>query len=141
VTDTYNNIIITLKKDLPTKAIPIGVAIVDYLSNSTPEDSSSISYGALKRLVKRRLKSTPDDNLLLHTAHYLLGDRVHLLDVSFNFFDEEAEIWYPINKKNILDAKATGKLKHPITSDLIDDFESHVVISYSSSEFAKNIQK
>lgn len=139
--DTYAKIVSRIEKDLPIEASPIGTAILDFLSTSEPEDATSISYGALKRLVKKRLNFTPDDTLLLDVTQYLLGYRVHLLDANFDYFDNETEEWHSITKETFVEAKNRGEFNHPTTNDPIEDFESHIYISYSSSDLIQQIKK
>ncbi|KAG1661889.1 hypothetical protein GQR58_021163 [Nymphon striatum] len=136
-----HNITNNIEQDLPEKARPIGMAIFDFLSNSKPEDTSSLSFGAIRNLVKKRINSTPDDKLLLLTTQYLTGDRTHLLELNFNFFDEDTGEWYPLTTKAIKDAESNGQFKHPETDDIIEDYESHIILSYSSSKLANQLKE
>lgn len=135
----YTDIVEKIKQDLPVDVQSIALAILDFLVSTPQKDSSSLSFGALQNIVKKRTHSDPDHILLISATHYFVGDRVHLLDPIFTFFDDQTATHYKIPQKEIAKATSEGFLTHPLTEDLIENYQNFITVSYSSNEIVNDI--
>lgn len=124
-------------KDRPI-LIQAGNAILKFLATVPPEQSSSLSLGALRTIVKRFGKinlPTPD---LVEIANYFVGGRARLLDMLFFFNDEDADTVYPISFEIMKASWSGAPFYHPLIADVeIKDYESKVIINYKPSQLAE----
>lgn len=94
-----------------------------------------MTYGGIRQIVG----NSYSDAEILSSVQYLCGERVHLLDVGFELIEEDNYI--PIESDEMRVAQKTGKLLHPETGQLLENYEDHVFLYFSSSEFSKQINE
>lgn len=102
-----------------------------------------IAEGVLKRLTfgqldKLAAKTEAKEADVARAIQYLTGHDLHLLDMQFEFIDDEDEVFY--FDANVLDAaRRDGELNHPETGDPIDNYEDRVFVTFVPSPLAKEI--
>jgi len=77
-----------------------------------------------------------DVSELAPVIRYLTGARVPLFDIAYEFVD--GETIERISADEIRDAKVTGEFCHPLTGEIVSDFESKVIVYFAVSEAAAN---
>lgn len=137
----HTDILKKIEKDLPEQVQILAIAILDYLIETPRKDVTSLSYGALKNIVQKRVNFEPKDKPFISATHYFVGDRVHLLDPQFHYFDDETNQYYPLSVQEFAHAQNSGILKHPLTDDPVTDYENFIILSYAASQFVENISK
>lgn len=113
-----------------------GLAMLNYLENTSPSDSDSLTFGAIRNLIKRRSQVKLHDEQLMSITGYFVGGRVRLLDICYHFYDDITGQYYEISKQVMKQALKLGEFYHPLTNDVINDFENQVIITYKPSKLA-----
>jgi hypothetical protein len=129
-------IIEQIKEDWDSKPqADICIDILDYLLRVPTQNLLHISYGSLKKIISQRVEESD----LLMAIQYLSGERTPILEVRFEFIEDD-EI-YSLPNSEIKLARETGQLVHPETGELIDDFEDKTYMYFEPSQLAKEIKK
>jgi hypothetical protein len=129
-------IIEQIKEDWDSKPqAKICMDILDYLLRVPIQNLLHISYGSLKTVISQRVEEAD----LLMAIQYLSGERTPILEVKFEFIEDD-EI-YCLPNSEIKLARETGQLVHPETGELIDDFEDKTYMYFEPSQLAKEIKK
>lgn len=113
----------------------ICISVLDYITRSSVP-LTHITFGSIRRVVGKNFL----DEEILDSLQYLCGDRVHLLEVGFEFSDNPNSSPVDITPSEINEANSTGQLLHPETGKLIDDFEDKVYIYFQTSESSSSIR-
>lgn len=119
-----------------SSVLEICLSIIEYLKKIDFSKVSYISYGDLRE----QLKDNEKNQSLLQAIQYLLGDRIHLLDMKFELITEDDES-IEISKQELSHARAVGTLIHPDTGEAICNFEEKVFIYFQPSLIAKQYLK
>jgi hypothetical protein len=115
----------------------ICMKILEYLEGTDLLTICHISIGSFRQIISTtELEEIADNGLILLALQYLSGDKVHLLDIKFEFINEDDES-YEVSKSELSHAKAVGSLVHPETGETICDFEEKVFIYFQPSSLAK----
>ena len=115
-----------------------GLAMLNYLENTPPSDSNSLTFGAIRNLIKRRSQVKLNDEQLMSITGYFVGGRIRLLDICYHFYDDITGQYYDLSKKIMKQALAVGELHHPLTDDVIPNFENQLIITYKPSELSNS---
>lgn len=108
-------------------------AIADYLRRQKSLESLHLTLSLLQRVTQAQSSVH-----LLSALQYLTGAQVRLLDIGFEFIDENGD-YYPLGLQDVVLARQTNQLVRPDTGDLVSDFESSVLVYYSPSENAREL--
>lgn len=130
-----------LQQDFQEKEmLAAGDAILEYLATTDPESERiSLSFGAMRNVIKRRSDVVLPDDKLLSIAAYFVGGRARLLDMDYHFRDPETHEFYekPISSEKVMRAYQTQKFTHPEFEDEnVPDFEACLVVRYRPSDVA-----
>ena len=112
----------------------ICMSILDYLLNTNKAIYSHITYGSLRKIIGNDY----DDSAILIAVQYLCGERINLLNASFEIIDDD-ENRVDIAHDDLKLAHKTGQLFHPENGELIHNFEENVYIYFQPSEIVKSI--
>lgn len=102
-----------------------------------------ISSGVLKRLTFGQLhglaeQTKADEVDVARAIQYLTGHDLHLLDMEFEFIDDEDDVYY-FDPEDLNIARRDGDLHHPETGEAIDNYEERIFITFVPSTLAKEI--
>lgn len=126
-------------KDRPS-LIKAGNAMLTFLATVPPDQSSSLSLGALRTIVKRFGNVALAAPELIELANYFVGGRARLLDMLFFFNDEDAEAIYPISFETMKASWSGAPFYHPLIKNAeVKDYESKVFINYKPSQLAEQV--
>jgi hypothetical protein len=129
-------IIEQIKEDWDSKPqAEICIDILNYLLRVPIQNLIHISYGSLKTVMGQKV----EDSDLLMAIQYLTGDRTPMLEVKFEFIEDD-EI-YCLQNSEVKLAYETGQLVHPETGELIYDFEDKTCMYFEPSQLAREIKK
>ena len=125
-------------KENPT-FICAGNAMLEFLVTVPPQQSSDLSLGSIRNIIKRFGNSFLTDDQIIELSNYFVGGRVRLLDMLFSFLDKETGEMYPISFE-IMKSVWQGKpFYHPvITDEEVKDFEERIIVTYVPSKLAKD---
>jgi len=116
-----------IKAELETRwrddpIVRLCVAIVDYLASLPAEQLQMITFRTLSSGVG---KDHIDDELM-RALTILVSSRVAALDAHALFVDED-QLEHELTPEELAQARATGRLVHPETGELVSEFESKVI--------------
>lgn len=97
--------------------------IVDYIAHQPREKLQHLTYGMLAMVGK-----CESEEVASRVIAYLSGDVTHVLEMRFEFIDGN-EI-YPLESKEIAEARRERCFIHPDTGFPVDDYESHIYIYF-----------
>lgn len=112
----------------------ICTSILDYLLKGRFKESWHITHAHLRNAV-----GNYDDAQILAAVQYLCGDKVNLLEIRFELIDESGI--YPLDNSEVRYAETTGRLVHPESGQLIDDFDEKVYIYFEPSSLVRQLFK
>ncbi len=107
------------------------LAVVDYVHST--QELSHLTFGKIRRIVKNETKIDLSERDLVSLTAYLCRDDLSVLQVGFEFLDENEEI-FPLSKEDISRAERERSLPHPITGDMIEDFKDQILIFFEPGE-------
>ncbi|MBW4597640.1 MAG: hypothetical protein KME46_33250 [Brasilonema angustatum HA4187-MV1] len=114
----------------------ICISVLNYLLDTSTENRSHITFGSLKIAVNNQ----HTDIELLKAIQYLCGERTKLLEINFEFIQDEENI-FPLSNTEVKIAKETGELIHPETGEIINNYEEKVFMYFEPSYLVKKISK
>ena len=109
-------------------------AIVTNLVAADANLTKHITFAALSRLAG--LSEAADS---IPAATYLSGSRINFLRKSFMLILDDEEFEFTADE--IYEAKASKKLYHPNTGEIVSDFEKHLYLFFCVSASATKIIK
>ena len=101
----------------------ICLKILDFISSEKKENLNHITFRKLFEL-----SNGPSMPTVTSAAQYLTGDRAQLLDIAFEFCSKS--LIYPLTIDEVCTARSAGEFKHPITGELVDDWEHKILIYF-----------
>lgn len=99
--------------------------IVTFIFQDYSKNVSSLTYQRLAQIAA----SGENNAALLRSIQYLCGDRVPVLEMKFELFDNNNH--YQISAAEIKEAETTNYLIHPNTGEIFEDYKDKVLIYYS----------
>ncbi|MBM3114969.1 hypothetical protein [Jeongeupia naejangsanensis] len=109
------------------------VAIVNFLTEQLNGRRLHLTMSLLMDVVK-----PGSEESLFIALNYLSGARFNLLEMCFEFVDENDE-YHPLTKSEISEARKTKQLLHPVSGEIVRDFESSVLVYFSTTQRADSI--
>lgn len=106
------------------EVVRVCLAIIEYIDKQTNPERLHLTYS----LLQERTKPVDDESLML-ALQYLAGARAKVLEMNFEFVDEDGD-YHALTRKDVADAKARRSLPHPVTGQLLSDFEDHVLVYF-----------
>lgn len=115
------------------RLIEICLRILDYVYKGA-NIYTHISFGSLNQLLEGKFSEVE----ILKAIQYLCGDKVEVLDINFEFIDDD-DTSYQIVKENVAEAIKTGYFVHPITGDVLEkaEFESKIFSYFTPTDSLK----
>lgn len=107
-------------------------AIVAYLARQPADRHLHLTYSVLKREARANT-----DSDLIAAIQYLTGAKADLLEMEFEFLDEEGE-YYPVVKSALVKAEREKALEHPLTGEMIRDYKSSLLVYYTPTAHARS---
>ncbi len=114
----------------------ICISVLNYLLDISIDHQCHITFGSLKIAVDEQ----HTDIELLRAVQYLCGERTKLLEINFEFIQDDENI-FPLSNTEVKIAQKTGELIHPETGEIINDFEEKVFMYFEPSSLIKQISK
>jgi len=93
------------------------------------------SHVSLQRLLKA--SAVDDLSELAPVIRYLTGARVPLFNVVYEFV--EGDDVERVDSDALYEAKHTGEFCHPLTGEVVPDYESKIVVYFAVSDAARSI--
>jgi len=114
----------TIQEDLSTfpELLAACLAILDYICAQPEQNLRHITYGALTKATKLE-----DINYVVQASRYLIGARVPILDLEFEFID--GDLIEQIPQEDVSEAMNKGVFYHPVTGERVENFD-HMLYSY-----------
>lgn len=127
---SIESIIEEIQKGWP--AMPSGalaLRIIDFMKRQDIQELRMLTIPTLLEVVERKQV----DAEFLAALAILVNSTVHALDAKAFLWDENEEEIH-INAKELAEARRTGGLEHPVTGNIISDFENKLIpyFQYSS---------
>lgn len=107
--------------------------ILDYLVKNADRNIKHITHSRLRDIVGQEYS----DIDLLKAVQYLCGQSVHLLEIKFEFIDNE--YIHQLSKSEVKSAQENGGLVHPATGEYLMDFEDKIFIYFEPSKLIQDI--
>lgn len=103
-------------------------AIVDYLSQQPTNRRLHLTYTLLKR------EAVPEsDSELIAAIQYLTGAKADLLEMKYEFMDEEGD-YHPLAKSVVASAQKQNSLQHPVTGEMVQDYQSSLLVYFTPTD-------
>lgn len=103
------------------------LAVADYVHSA--HELSHLTFGKIRRIVSKQARIDLSERDLVSLTAYLCRDDLNILQVGFEFLDEDDEV-YPVSKAEISRAEQERSFPHPVTGNLIENFKDHVLIFF-----------
>ncbi len=116
---------------------PTGIlclALLDFIVGNVK--SSRISYGQICQIGIEAQITSPE--FIAQAIQYLTGHDLRLLDIRFEFIDDDDQI-YPVDIATQIEAENTGEFFHPLSGELVPDYEEELFVFFSPSSLAHEL--
>ena len=108
------------------------LAVTDYVHSV--HELSHLTFGKIRRIANKQAQVDLSERDLVSLTAYLCRDDLNILQVGFEFLDEDNDEIYPISKADISRAEQERSFPHPVTGNLIENFKDHVLIFFEPGE-------
>jgi hypothetical protein len=108
-------------------AVPLCLQILDYLDRLPPQETRQLSPLSLANGIDH-----PLNELLLRAITILVAGAVDVLDTRVLFIDDDQAI--DIDTEELKHARDTGSLVHPMTGELVQNYEEKLFPYFVPSE-------
>lgn len=102
-------------------------SIVEFICKQPRLDRLHLTFSLLKDTAKPN-----NDKALMLALQYLCGASAQVLEMNFEFVDEEGD-YHPISSSEIAEARESHVLGHPVTGELLSDFEDRVLVYFKAT--------
>lgn len=99
-------------------------SIIDYVMCHKHPERLHLTFS----LLKRETPATSDKDLML-AIQFLSGATARFLEMKFEFMDDDGE-YYPLSANDIAQARKHHALGHPITGELMRDYDDRVLVYF-----------
>lgn len=108
--------------------VPLCMKILDFVARLPEDQSQMLTFRTLSEGVGRRMI----DDEFMRALAILVSSNVAALDTHALLVDDD-ETEHEIDPDELGRARETGRLVHPMTGDLVADFESRVIPFFAPS--------
>ncbi|WP_207460796.1 hypothetical protein [Azospirillum sp. SYSU D00513] len=115
----------------------ICLSATKYLLTTPAERLEMLSYGSLYAAMGQKHGRIE----FIRAMQILSGSWLNLLDIFFKFYDKNSNEEYDVDNDEVLAAQKDGRLVHPKTGDLVEDYEEDLLIYFCASEKLKDMKK
>ncbi|WP_374483096.1 hypothetical protein [Zoogloea sp.] len=106
-------------------------SIIRFICSQPRPDRLHLTFSLLKDTTKPN-----SDRALMLAVQYLCGANAQVLEMNFEFVDEDGE-YHPISSSEIAEARKSHVLGHPVTGELLSDFEDRVLVYFKPTTPAR----
>lgn len=107
------------------------LAVAHYVYEA--EGIRHLTFGKLRRIVSRGTEFELSEQELVSLAAYLCREDLGVLRIGFEFVDEDEEV-HPLTNHDVSLAKKINGLPHPVTGQLIENFEQFVLVFFEPGD-------
>lgn len=107
------------------------IAIAEFIASQPSNKTLHLTFSSLQHV--SRAKS---NRALLGAIQYLTGSRADLLDMKYEFADEDGE-FHSVPDDVVAAAMTERKFFHPITGSILDNFEDSLLVYFDASSSAR----
>jgi len=107
----------------------VSILVVRYLAENK---GSLVHLTPGSFIAKFREKEPINGQTLMRALQYLSGDRVHLLDVGYEFITDEEEC-LEIDPETVMRAEQLGYIPDPETGEPVHDYKKKVFMYFSAA--------
>jgi hypothetical protein len=123
-----------------TNFLRVAQSMFNYLVDMQNKEQDHIPYSRFKKIVVKESSDEEIDQKVFGAAQYFCGERTHLLNMKFEFIDENDNCW-PIEVEQALHALESKYFIHPETGFEIEDASQSIFMFFSTSSELRNIHE
>ena len=117
-----------------------GLSLFKHIVGRTPSHDVDFSFGHLKLIMSRAIKSDLNDSDCFKVINYFTGGHSRLLDVVLTFIDPESGEPYILTKEEARLMLFDGEFYHPLVPDeLVENCKEHILVSYKPSDITTQV--
>lgn len=131
---TMHDIYDKIQRDLDGSLEALCRDIVEFLVSDQAKPLKHITYITLVNGSRLRFEDTETQIQLLKVTDYLSSHRLHLLDMHFQFVENDSSEPVPVDDEEISHALHTGEFYHPKSGQLIQDYNRFLFPFFTPTE-------
>ncbi|QEW32003.1 hypothetical protein D0N50_10090 [Erwinia billingiae] len=136
---TKHDIYSKIDHDLDGPVRDLCRVIVEFLTSNPAKPLKHITYVTLVNGSKLSAHNEEEKIKLLRVTDYLSSNRLHLLDMHFQFIESDDSDPVPIDDADLSKALYTGEFYHPESGQLIEDFNHYLFPYFTPTNFLESL--
>lgn len=136
---TKHDIFSQIRHDLNGPAEDLCRVIVDFLISHKARNLKHITYVTLVNGSQLNSDNDEERIVLLKVTDYLSSNRLHLLDMHFQFIESDDSDPVPIDDADLSHALFTGEFYHPDSGKLVENFNQHLFPYFTPSKVLESL--
>lgn len=136
---TKRDIYSKIELDLSGPVVELCREVVDFLTSENARPLKHITYITLVNGAKYSFADHEEKILLVKVTDYLSSNRLHLLDMHFQFIESDDSEPVPIDDDELSHALHTGEFYHPESGELVENYDHFLFPYFTPSEQLEQI--
>ena len=117
-----------------------GLNLFKHIVGRTPSSDVDFSFGHLKLIMSRAIKSDLNDSDCFKVINYFTGGHSRLLDVVLTFIDPESGEPHILTKEESKLMLFDGEFYHPhVPDELVKNCKEYILVSYKPSDISTQV--
>ncbi|WP_313714467.1 hypothetical protein [Atlantibacter hermannii] len=136
---TKRDIYSKIEQDLSGPVVELCREVVDFLTSEDARPLKHITYFTLVNGAKNSFAEYEEKILLVKVTDYLSSNRLHLLNMHFQFIESDESEPVPIDDDELSHALHTGEFYHPESGELVENYDHFLFPYFTPSEQLEQI--
>ena len=115
--------------------------VVDFLTSKEAKSLKHITYVSLVNGTKLDVQNNDAKVLLIKVTDYLSSNRMHLLDMHFQYIESDDSDPIPVDDDDVSHALHTGKFYHPYSGQLVDNYNHYLFPYFSPTDALEELHE
>ncbi|EPY7075303.1 hypothetical protein [Klebsiella pneumoniae] len=115
--------------------------VVEFLTSPEAKPLKHITYMSLVHGTRLNVESNDAKVLLIKVTDYLSSNRLHLLDMHFQFIETDDSDPIPVDDDDLSYALKTGQFYHPNSGKLVDNYNHHLFPYFTPTDALEQLHE
>lgn len=136
---TKHDINVKIQEDLKGPVFYLCREIVSFLTSEDAKNLTHITYVTLINGTGKSFSSPEESTLLIKATDYLSSNKVHLLDMHFQFIESDNEEPIPLQEHEISHLLSKNEFFHPVTGEKVDNYQTLIFPYFTPTKLLESI--
>lgn len=136
---TKRDIYSKIRQDLDGPAMELCCVMVDFLTSEQAKPLKHITYITLVNGLNLDIENGDAQVRLIKVTDYLSSNRLHLLNMHFQFIESDSSEPIPVEDDELSHALHTGEFYHPQSGQLVENYKMYLYPYFTPAQMLEKI--